>query len=246
LGDMTEGRSEAEGHRRLHTRTHRRDSLSERDQVHGLARTMFVCDAPPLGRRPEHRIDRLTPIRPQMGRLLETWCVCQWPNEVHASALRPGQGGVCPPPSLQGASTLQQQGSDASTHTDNGDDDDTDIGQDDGGRARELHRDSNAVPAGSSERTGCERARPSAVPVCLRPCRDHALSDAVQAVAGWATATKAAAVAVPAMWPGDAMSRGLGVWQRRLLAALEERPTVSLVDVLPRPYARSQYVALRT
>jgi hypothetical protein len=41
------------------------------------------------------------------------------------------------------------------------------------------------------------------------------------------------------------MSRGLGVWRRRLLAALEERPTVSLVDVLPRPYARSQYVALR-
>jgi hypothetical protein len=27
------------------------------------------------------------------------------------------------------------------------------------------------------------------------------------------------------MWPGAAMSRGLGVWQRRLLAALEERPT---------------------
>ena len=26
------------------------------------------------------------------------------------------------------------------------------------------------------------------------------------------------------------MSRGLGIWQRRLLAALEERPTVSLVD----------------
>ena len=71
LGDMTEERSEAEGHRRLHTRTHRRDSLSERDQVHELARTMFVCDAPPLARRPEHRIDRLTPIRPQMGRLLE-------------------------------------------------------------------------------------------------------------------------------------------------------------------------------
>src|SRR5262249_54696607 len=71
LGDMTEGRSEAEGHRRLHTRMHRRDSLSERDQVHGLARTMFVCDAPPLGRRPEHRIDRLTPICPQMGRLLD-------------------------------------------------------------------------------------------------------------------------------------------------------------------------------
>jgi len=46
------------------------------------------------------------------------------------------------------------------------------------------------------------------------------------------------------MWTGAAVSRGLGVWPRRLLAALEERPTVSLVDVLPRPYARSQYVAL--
>ena len=80
--------------------------------------------------------------------------------------------------------------------------------------------------------------------MCLRPCGDDALSDAVQAAAAWATATKAAAVAVPAMWTGAAMSRGLGVWQRRLLAALEERPTVYLVDVLPRPYARSQYVAL--
>jgi hypothetical protein len=101
------------------------------------------------------------------------------------------------------------------------------------------------VLAGSRERTGCEGARPSAVPVCLRPCRDDALSDAVQAaVAGARTRTKAVTVAVPAMWPGAAMSRGLGVWQRRLLAALEERPTVSLVDVLPRPYARSQYVAL--
>ena len=135
---------------------------------------------------------------------------------------------MCPPPSLQGASTLQQQGSDASAHTDNGDDDDA--GQDDGGRARELYGDGNEVSARSSERTGCEGARPSAVPVCLRPCRDDALSDAVQVVAAWATAREAAAVAVPAMWPGAAMSRGLGVWQRRLLAALEERPTVSLVD----------------
>jgi hypothetical protein len=41
--------------------------LRERDQVHGLAGTMFVCAPPPLGTRPEHRIDRLTPIRPQMG-----------------------------------------------------------------------------------------------------------------------------------------------------------------------------------
>jgi len=100
------------------------------------------------------------------------------------------------------------------------------------------------VSGGSSECTGCEGAWQSAVPVCLRPCGDDALSDAIQAAAAWATATKAAAVAVPAMWTGAAMSRGLGVWQRRLLAALEERPTVSLVDVLPRPYARSQYVAL--
>jgi hypothetical protein len=100
------------------------------------------------------------------------------------------------------------------------------------------------MSGGSSECTGCEGAWQSAVPVCLRPCGDDALSDAVQAAAAWATATKAAAMAVPAMWTGAAMSRGLGVWQRRLLAALEERPTVSLVDVLPRPYARSQYVAL--
>jgi hypothetical protein len=40
------------------------------------------------------------------------------------------------------------------------------------------------------------------------------------------------------------MSRGLGLWQRQLLAALEERSTLSLMDVLPRPYSRSQYVAL--
>jgi hypothetical protein len=102
LGDMTEGRSEAEGHRRLHTRTHRRDSLSEHDQVHGLARTMFVCDAPPLGRRPEHRIDRLTPIRPQMGRLLEHGVSANGLTRLHRSALRPCKGGVCPPPSLHG------------------------------------------------------------------------------------------------------------------------------------------------
>ena len=100
------------------------------------------------------------------------------------------------------------------------------------------------MSAGSSECTGCEGAWPSAVPVCLRPCGDDALSDAVQAAAAWATAREAATASVPAMWTGAAMSRGLGVWQRRLLAALEERPTVSLVDVLPRPHARSQYVAL--
>src|SRR4029450_9479767 len=109
-------------------------------------------------------------------------------------------------PTAKPSRCMLQRGSDASTHTDNGDDDDT--GQDDGGRARELHRDGNAVPAGSSERTGCEGARPSAVPVCLRPCRDDALSDAVQAAAAWATATKAAAVAVPAMWPGAALRKG--------------------------------------
>src|SRR5262249_14912822 len=86
------------------------------------------------------------------------------------------------------------------------------------------------MSGGSSECTGCEGAWQSAVPVCLRPCGDDALSHAVQAAAAWATATKAAAVAVPAMWAGAAMSRGLGVWQRRLLAALQERPFVSLVD----------------
>ena len=86
------------------------------------------------------------------------------------------------------------------------------------------------MPAGSSERTGCEGAWPSAVPVCLRSLRDDALPEAVQAAAARATAREAAPASVPAMWTGAAMSRGLGVWQRRLLAALEERPTVSLVD----------------
>jgi len=123
LGDMTEGRSEAEGHRRLHTRTHRRDSLSERDQVHGLARTMFVCDAPPLGRRPEHRIDRLTPIRPQMGRLLERGVSANGLTRcMQAHSAPPGRSVPTAEPSR--CITLQQQGSNASTHTDNGDDND--------------------------------------------------------------------------------------------------------------------------
>src|SRR5262249_24176431 len=100
------------------------------------------------------------------------------------------------------------------------------------------------MSGGSSECTGCEGARPSAVPVCLRSLRDDALPEAVQAAAAWATAREADPASVPAMWPGAAMSRGLGVWQRRLLAALAERPTVSLVDVLPSPYGCSQYVAL--
>ena len=96
--------------------------------------------------------------------------------------------------------------------------------------AREVHRDGDSVSAGSSECTGCEGARPSAVPVCLRSLGDDTLPDAVQAAAAWATAREAATASVPAMWPGAAMSRGLGVWQRQLLAALEERPTVSLVN----------------
>jgi hypothetical protein len=123
LGDMTEGRSEAEGHRRLHTRTHRRDSLSERDQVHGLARTLFVCDAPPLGRRPEHRIDRLTPIRPQMGRLLEHGVSANGLTRcMQAHSAPPGRSVPTAEPSR--CITLQQQGSNASIHTDNGDDND--------------------------------------------------------------------------------------------------------------------------
>jgi hypothetical protein len=85
----------------------------------------------PAARKETGAQDRqANPDPPAIGKAPRTWCVCQWPNEVHASTLRPRQGGVCPPPSLQGASTLQQRGSDASTHTDNGDDDDT--GQDDG------------------------------------------------------------------------------------------------------------------
>jgi hypothetical protein len=40
------------------------------------------------------------------------------------------------------------------------------------------------------------------------------------------------------------MSRGLGRWQRGLLAALEKQPAVFLADLLPRPYRRAQYVAL--
>jgi hypothetical protein len=80
--------------------------------------------------------------------------------------------------------------------------------------------------------------------VCLRSLRNDALPEAVQAAAARAKAREAGTASMPGMWTGAAMSRGLGVCQRRLLAALEEHPTVSLVDVLPRPYARSQYVAL--
>jgi hypothetical protein len=128
LGDMTEGRSEAEGHRRLHTRTHRRDSPT-RTRSGARARRDHVRLRTPAARKETGAQDRpANPDPPANGKAPRTWCVCQWPNEVHASTLRPGQGGVCPPPSLQGASTLQQQGSDASTHTDNGDDDDS--GQD--------------------------------------------------------------------------------------------------------------------
>src|SRR5262249_58285432 len=85
------------------------------------------------------------------------------------------------------------------------------------------------MSGGSSECTGCEGAWQSAVPVCLRPCGDDALSHAVQAAAAWAPAPKAAAVAVTAMLAGDAISRGLGVWQRRLLSVLQGCPVVSFV-----------------
>jgi hypothetical protein len=104
--------------RTAHTDAPTRTRTCERyGSVHGHAGTMFVCAAPPLGRRPEHKVDRLTPARPPMGRLLEHGVSCRWPNEVQGSTLRPCQGGVCPPPSLQGAWTLVQHGSDASTHT---------------------------------------------------------------------------------------------------------------------------------
>ena len=35
----------------------------------------IVCDVPPSDRRPEQRIDRLTPIRPKMGRLPDMVCL---------------------------------------------------------------------------------------------------------------------------------------------------------------------------
>jgi hypothetical protein len=87
-------RGEAEGHRRLHTRTRRRDSrMREHDRCKGTQGPCSSAAAPPPEWRPEHRIDRPTPIRPRMGRLLEHGVVCRWPNSVvsqHASPL-PGR-----------------------------------------------------------------------------------------------------------------------------------------------------------
>jgi hypothetical protein len=40
------------------------------------------------------------------------------------------------------------------------------------------------------------------------------------------------------------MSRGPGVWQRGILAALDQYPAVRLMDLLPRPRTRAQVVAL--
>jgi hypothetical protein len=40
------------------------------------------------------------------------------------------------------------------------------------------------------------------------------------------------------------MSRGPGIWQRRILAVLERQPAVFLLELLPRPYTRAQHVAL--
>jgi hypothetical protein len=58
----------------------------------------------PAARKETGAQDRqANPDPPANGKAPRTWCVCQWPNEVHASALCPSQGGVCPPPSLQGA-----------------------------------------------------------------------------------------------------------------------------------------------
>src|SRR6266480_4705548 len=74
-GNMTRRRS-----RRASEPTHtgRTDGICTRgrDQVHGRAGTMFVCVAPPLERGPEHRVDRLTPTRPQRGKAPRIWCVC--------------------------------------------------------------------------------------------------------------------------------------------------------------------------
>ena len=206
-----------------HTDAPTRNSRTRAVWIGARTRKDHVRLRRPAARKETGAQDRqANPDPPANGKAPRTWCVCQWPNEVHGSALRPGQGGVCPPPSLQGASTLQQQGGDASAHTNNGDDDDT--GQDDGGRARELYRDGNARSAGKGEGTRRKAATwPSAVSVCLRPCGDDALSDAVQAAATRATATKAAAVAVPAMRPGAAMSRALGVTRSALAGVAMRR-----------------------
>jgi hypothetical protein len=40
------------------------------------------------------------------------------------------------------------------------------------------------------------------------------------------------------------VSRGPGMWQRGILAALEKHPAVYLMDLLPKPRTRSQVVAL--
>jgi hypothetical protein len=75
----------------MHTRTHRRDSRMRTRSGARARRDMFVCAAPPLERRPEHRIDRLTPIRPQMGRLLEHGVSANGLTRcMHARLPRPG------------------------------------------------------------------------------------------------------------------------------------------------------------
>jgi hypothetical protein len=188
IGDCTHGRTDGIRPR-------------ERDQVHGLAGTMFVCAGPAARNETGAQDRQANPDPPANGKAPRTWCVCQWPNEVHAGALAPARG------ECAHRRAFKVHAHCSSRHTDNGDDDDT--GHIDGGRARELHRDGNAVPAGSSECTGCEGAWPSAVPVRLRSLRDDALPDAVQAAAAWAAATKAAAVALPAMWPGAAMRKDI-------------------------------------
>jgi hypothetical protein len=92
----------------LHTRTRRRDSHM-RTRSGARARKDHVRLRRPAARKETGAQDRpANPDPPANGKAPRTWCVCQWPNEVHASALRPRQGGVCPPPSLQGASTLLQ------------------------------------------------------------------------------------------------------------------------------------------
>ena len=40
------------------------------------------------------------------------------------------------------------------------------------------------------------------------------------------------------------MSRGPGIWQRGILAAVEQHGAVYLRDLLPRPTRRAEYVAL--
>jgi hypothetical protein len=161
---------------------------------------MFVCNAPPPGRRPEHRIDRLTPIRPRMGRLLEHGVSANGLTRCmqHAS---PEQGRSVPTAEPSRCMTLRLH-----THANGDDDDDDDRQRDDDRRCdSEGHWSGDAMSAGTRQSTRREGIWPGAVQVQVRPRRDDGLPVAVQAAAAPA---QAAAAAVREMRPGAVMKKG--------------------------------------